>query len=318
MLHLTCRQEARRRLGNTGKVFLDVGSDEEEEDVQLQPPAGDGCARRVTFSAAGASAEELRLQPGPEVGTSALLHASRWALGSCMTGCVANPGRSTHRIGAAACMLIQQPVAALCGRLWRGAAASLCAGRLQSLERHAADLKQRQEVHTELKAWVDQVLSQHQGKQLLQLSREDSGDSIGWQATHSDTQHQQPSSHQHQHDHQEPSEPGTTGAHEGGASQRDSQHRRRNSSHRHRHRRHHRHHHAAADQLEAAAQQGAGSDEAAVTAAEAAGVAADGPPTVVQQLQVTETMAMLRVQQVRDTVQVVPAAGTSCACAWAQ
>lgn len=166
------------------------------------------------------------------------------------------------------------------------------------MERHAADLKQRQEVHTELKAWVDQVLSQHQGEQLLQLPREDSGDSIGWQATHSDTQHHQPSSHQHQHDHQQPSEPGTTGAQEGGASQPDSQHRHRNSSHRHR--RHHRHHHAAADQLEGAAQQGAGSDEAA----EAAGVAADGPPTVVQQVEGTETMAVLAVQQVRDTTHV--------------
>lgn len=82
LLQLTCRQEARRRLGNTGKVFLDFGSDEEEEDVQLQPPAGDGCARRVTFSAAGASAEEPQLQPGAEVGTSARLHASRWALSS--------------------------------------------------------------------------------------------------------------------------------------------------------------------------------------------------------------------------------------------
>lgn len=52
-------------------------------------------------------------------------------------------------------------------RLWRGAAASICAGqRLQSLDRHAAELKQRQEVHTELQAWVNHVLSvQHQQQQ---------------------------------------------------------------------------------------------------------------------------------------------------------
>lgn len=82
---LCCRQEARRRLGRSGKGFVDVSLLDEEEDecsepdmplLQLQPPP-DSCTRRVTFSAAGGTEQQLVQQQQADQPNPVLLQAAR-------------------------------------------------------------------------------------------------------------------------------------------------------------------------------------------------------------------------------------------------
>lgn len=177
----------------------------------------------------------------------------------------------------------------LCPRLWRGAAASVCAGqRLQSLERHAAELKARQEVHTELKAWVEAVLTDS-GRLQQQpddaalgldgdlpdpLTDEEEGEDLSIDHLQQQQQHRHRSHHHRHHRHH----------HHAGSQQQQQQQDGQEQQegdvaaprrHSHRHRQHHRHHHAAAA--------GAGEQPDEAAEAEAAATQIEGRESVQRQ-----------------------------------
>jgi len=87
VLLLTCRKEARRKLGRSGRVMEDTGSSSDSDDssgwdlLQQIPPA-EG-VRRVTFSTGGAADQQQPQPDQPQPVTPQLARCVRQCLNKC-------------------------------------------------------------------------------------------------------------------------------------------------------------------------------------------------------------------------------------------